>query len=184
KEVTPKEVIDASFQQLEKVNPLLQAVTHHRKERVLQESEQLDVERGPFFGVPLLLKDISQALAGERLTSGSKLLKDLRAKEDSRHVKENRREAFMMFGHRNTPEFGLKNITDPELHGPTRNPWNLDYSPGGPSGGSAAAIAAGIVPSAGASDGGGSIGIPASFTRLFRSEARRGGGGKRVRTEV
>lgn len=174
KEVTPKEVIDASFQQLEKVNPLLQAVTHHRKERVLQESEQLDVERGPFFGVPLLLKDISQALAGERLTSGSKLLKDVVAKEDSHLVQKIRRAGFMMIGHTNTPEFGLKNITEPELHGPTRNPWNLDYSPGGSSGGSAAAIAAGIVPIAGASDGGGSIRIPASFTSLFGLKPTRG----------
>src|SRR5699024_4387293 len=167
KEVTPKEVIDASFQQLEKVNPLLQAVTHHRKERVLQESEQLDVERGPFFGVPLLLKNISQALAGERLTSGSKLLKDVVAKEDSHLVQKIRPAGFMMIGHTNTPEFGLKNITEPELHGPTRNPWNLDYSLGRSRGGSAAALASGIVSIDGASDGGGYIRIYASFVRLF-----------------
>src|SRR5699024_9816626 len=113
KEVTPKEVIDASFQQLEKVNPLLQAVTHHRKERVLQESEQLDVERGPFFVVPLLLNAIPQALAAERLTSGSTLSTDVVAKEDSHLLQTIRRAGFIMIRHTNTPEFGLKNIPEP-----------------------------------------------------------------------
>src|SRR5699024_810470 len=74
----------------------------------------------------------------------------------------------------NVPEFALKNITEPELYGPTRNPWNTEHSPGGSSGGAAAAIASGIVPAAGASDGGGSIRIPASFTSLFGLKPTRG----------
>lgn len=174
KEVTPKQVVDVAFQQLEKVNRTLNAVTHHRREKVLQEMEQMNGKRGPFFGVPLLLKDISQSLAGERLTSGSKLLKDVVAKEDSNFVKKIRDAGFLFIGHTNTPEFGLKNITEPELHGSTRNPWNDEHSPGGSSGGAAAAVAAGIVPIAGASDGGGSIRIPASFTSLFGLKPTRG----------
>lgn len=79
-----------------------------------------------------------------------------------------------MIGHTNTPEFGLKNITEPWPHGPSRNPWNVNHSPGGSSGGASAAVASGIVPLAGASDGGGSIRIPASFSGLFGLKPTRG----------
>lgn len=81
---------------------------------------------------------------------------------------------FIILGHTNVPEFGLKNITEPELYGPARNPWNPHFSPGGSSGGSAAAVASGMVPVAGASDGGGSIRIPASFTSLTGLKPTRG----------
>src|SRR5699024_2329446 len=164
---TPEELLELSFQQLEKVNPSLNAITSARKEKVLEEAKKVKVENSPFSGVPLLLKNISQAVRGEPLTSGAKLLKAMTADQDSYFVENLREAGFLFMGHTNTPEFGLKNITEPENHGATRNPWNTDYSPGGSSGGSAAAIASGIVPMAGASDGGGSIRIPASFTGLF-----------------
>ncbi len=77
-------------------------------------------------------------------------------------------------GHTNSPEFGLKNITEPKLYGPTRNPWDQAYSPGGSSGGAAAAVASGVIPIAGASDGGGSIRIPASFSGLVGLKPTRG----------
>src|SRR5690625_364507 len=108
------------------------------------------------------------------MTSGAKLLKAMTAEQDSYFVENLREAGFLFMGHTNTPEFGLKNITEPTLHGATRNPWNTDYSPGGSSGGSAAAIASGIVPIAGASDGGGSIRIPASFSGLFGLKPTRG----------
>src|SRR5690625_7331069 len=108
------------------------------------------------------------------MTSGAKLLKAMTAEKDSYFVEKLREAGFLFMGHTNTPEFGLKNITEPKTHGATRNPWNTDYSPGGSSGGSAAAIASGIVPMAGASDGGGSIRIPASFTGLFGLKPTRG----------
>jgi len=174
KETTPEELLEFSFQQLEKVNPSLNAITSKRKEKALEEAKRVNIENSPFAGVPLLLKNISQAVRGEPMTSGAKLLKAMTAEQDSYFVENLREAGFLFMGHTNTPEFGLKNITEPETHGATRNPWNTDYSPGGSSGGSAAAIASGIVPMAGASDGGGSIRIPASFTGLFGLKPTRG----------
>ncbi|MGJ9458417.1 amidase [Oceanobacillus sp. CF4.6] len=174
KEITAKELMDTAFKQLEKVNPSLNVVTHTRMEKALEEAERISIEGAPFNGVPILLKNISQAVEGEQMTSGSKLLLGNRSKHDSYFVKKFRDAGFHFMGHTNTPEFGLKNITEPEMYGPTRNPWNTEYSPGGSSGGAAAAIASGIVPMAGASDGGGSIRIPASFTGLFGLKPTRG----------
>ncbi|WP_191556708.1 amidase [Metabacillus idriensis] len=174
KEVTPKELADAAFKQIELVNPLLNGVVRTRQEKVLKELTQLDLQKQPFAGVPILLKDISQAIEGEPLTAGSKLLKDNIAGRDSNFVARLRQAGFSFIGHTNTPEFGLKNITEPEVHGQTKNPWNTKYSAGGSSGGSAASVASGIVPIAGASDGGGSIRIPASFTSLFGLKPTRG----------
>lgn len=175
KEVSPKELLRASFQQLEKVNPSLNAVIHDRKEAALKEAEQVRInDHTPFAGIPILLKNVSQALVGEPLTSGSNLLKSMIAEQDSHLVKQLRDAGFLFLGHTNVPEFALKNITEPVLYGPTRNPWHPDHSPGGSSGGSAAAIASGVVPLAGASDGGGSIRIPASFSGLFGLKPTRG----------
>lgn len=174
KEVKPSELIGLSLKQLAEVNPTLNAVTHDRREKVIAEAGEISVDQGIFAGVPILLKNISQALKDEPLTSGSRLLKTAVSDHDSNLVRKLREAGFLFIGHTNTPEFGLKNITEPETHGPTRNPWNTAYSPGGSSGGSAAAIASGIVPLAGASDGGGSIRIPASFTSLFGLKPTRG----------
>ncbi|MGE8205770.1 amidase [Heyndrickxia sp. NPDC080065] len=174
KEVSPKELVETAFERLEEVNPLLNAVVRTRYEKVLEEAEQLHIEDKPFAGVPILLKDISQSIKGEPLTSGSKLFIDNIARQDSNYVARLRQAGFLFLGHTNTPEFGLKNITEPEIHGPTRNPWDTQYSSGGSSGGAAASVASGIVPIAGASDGGGSIRIPASFTGLFGLKPTRG----------
>ncbi len=173
KEVTPKELLELSFQQLEKVNPTLNAITHLRKEAVLQEANEVNNENASFAGIPFLLKD-TQAQKGEKVTSGSKLLHRNIADQDSNLVAKFREAGLLLMGHTNAPEFALKNITEAEFYGPTRNPWNLDHSPGGSSGGSAAMIASGVVPMAGASDGGGSIRIPASFSSLFGLKPTRG----------
>lgn len=171
--LTPEEAVELSFRQLQKVNPTLNAVVREREEKALQAAASVD-KTGAFSGVPLLLKDISQGLKGELLTSGSKLMKGFAAEEDSYLVQKLKKAGFIVTGHTNVPEFALKNITEPQLHGPTRNPWNTKHSPGGSSGGAAAAVASGIVPVAGASDGGGSIRIPASFTSLFGLKPTRG----------
>ncbi|MBW4082487.1 amidase [Paenibacillus sp. S150] len=176
REVSPRELAEAAFARLDEVNPVLNAVVRTRREAALREADTMpaaDASR-PFAGVPFLLKDISQAIGGEALTSGAVLMKDNIAKRDSNYVARLRAGGFIPLGHTNTPEFGLKNITEPLLHGPARNPWNIACSPGGSSGGAAAAVASGIVPAAGASDGGGSIRIPASFTGLFGLKPTRG----------
>ncbi|WP_330949524.1 amidase [Virgibacillus sp. MG-45] len=174
KETTPKELALLAYAQLDKVNDSIHAVTHQRMEQVMKAIANIDPTYAQFSGVPILLKNISQAIEGELLTSGSKLFQHSVAEQDSHFVRKIREAGFSMLGHTNTPEFGLKNITEPKLYGPTRNPWNLAYSPGGSSGGAAAAIAAGVVPLAGASDGGGSIRIPASFSGLFGLKPTRG----------
>lgn len=174
RQVSPAEMLEAAFARLEEVNPQLNAVIRTYETRARQEAQAVQPGEQPFAGVPLLLKDISQALEGEILTSGSRLFSEHRAKRSSNFVTRLQQAGFIVIGHTNTPEFGLKNITEPRLHGPTRNPWNVNHSPGGSSGGAAAAVASGIVPLAGASDGGGSIRIPASFSGLFGLKPTRG----------
>ncbi|WP_164670180.1 amidase [Virgibacillus doumboii] len=174
KQVTPAELLECSFEQLDKLNPSLNAVVHNRKERATVEAKKHRYTMGAFSGVPSLLKNLSHSMEGEPVDSGSRLLKSSVAGHDSNFVKKLRDAGLLFIGHTNAPEFGLKNITEPEVHGATRNPWNMEYSPGGSSGGAAAAVASGIVPVAGASDGGGSIRIPASFTGLFGLKPTRG----------
>lgn len=165
-----KEVFQAFEESLSRKNPALNAVVRTRKEAV---KEDRRYPEGVFAGVPFLTKDISQAVAGELLTAGSSLLNNTAA-QDSYLVKKFRGAGLRIAGQTNTPEFGLKNITESVRYGPCRNPHNTAYSAGGSSGGAAAATAAGIVPMAGASDGGGSIRIPASFTGLVGLKPTRG----------
>lgn len=173
KEITPRELVELSFQQLEKVNDKLNAVTNVRRDEALLKADEL-ASKGDFSGVPIFLKDISQSLEGELMTSGSRLFQDAIAPHTSFFTKKLMKTGCLPLGHTTTPEFGLKNITEPKIHGATSNPWNKSYSPGGSSGGSAALIASGVVPIAGASDGGGSIRIPASFSGLVGLKPTRG----------
>lgn len=173
KEVTKEELINASFAQLDKVNGELNAVTSTRKEKVLAESK-IDRNQAPFDGVPIFLKDISQSIQGEINTGGARLLQKAMAPNTSHFVRKLHDAGCLSLGYSTTPEFALKNITEAKIHGPTRNPWNKNHSPGGSSGGAAALVASGVVPIAGASDGGGSIRIPASFSGLFGLKPTRG----------
>lgn len=129
---------------------------------------------GPFAGVPFLIKDIAQDYAGVRSTSGSRALAGYLPKVHSRVVERFLEAGLVVFGKTNTPELALKGITESALFGPTRNPYDLARTPGGSSGGAAAMVAARVVPMAGASDGGGSIRIPASFCGLFGLKPSRG----------
>lgn len=173
KEVSASELVEVSITQERQVNGVLNAVVHNRHEEALQEAKRVEGQ-SPLSGVPFLLKDISQSLKGARITSGSTLFKNYVASEEANYTKTLRKAGFVFTGFTNTPEFALKNITEPRLHGPTRNPWCHSRSSGGSSGGAATAVASGIVPIAGASDGGGSIRIPASFTGLVGLKPSRG----------
>ncbi|MBT39933.1 MAG: amidase [bacterium] len=122
---------------------------------------------GPLRGVPFLLKDLHTARRGWRLTNGSRLFADQVSDFDSEFVSRYLRAGLLLFGRSASPEFGLTTSTESVLFGKTRNPWNPEHTAGGSSGGAAAAVAAGILPAAHASDGGGSIRIPASCCGLF-----------------
>ncbi|ALV22430.1 amidase [Carnobacterium antarcticum] len=174
KDVSPQELIETAFKKIEAQNPILNAVTHTRKEKALKEAAERDFSSTLFGGQPILIKGIGQDQIDEPSTSGSRLLQNNRSKQTSHFVRALEKAGFVVIGQTNTPEFAFKNITDPTLYGPSRNPWNTAYSPGGSSGGAAASVVADLVPIASASDGGGSIRIPASFTGLVGLKPTRG----------
>jgi Asp-tRNA(Asn)/Glu-tRNA(Gln) amidotransferase A subunit family amidase len=129
---------------------------------------------GPFQGVPFLLKDLHLAWPGVRLTNGSKLFSDFVPEVESELVARYRQAGLVIFGKTHSPEYGLTTSSESVLYGLTRNPWNLEHTAGGSSGGASAAVAAGYLPLANASDGGGSIRIPASCCGLFGMKPTRG----------
>ena len=132
------------------------------------------VPDGPFEGVPFLLKDLHLAWPGVLLTNGSKLFADFVPEFESELVARYRKAGLVVFGKTHSPEFGLTTSSESQLFGQTRNPWNLEHTSGGSSGGASAAVAAGLLPLANASDGGGSIRIPASCCGLFGMKPTRG----------
>ena len=166
-EATPGELLDAALERAERVNPELNAIIHDLSDEA-RGAASGDVPDGPFKGVPFLLKDLGAVMAGQPLHMGSAMLKaaGFRAPMNSFLGERFRDAGLVTFGKTNTPEFGIVATTESKAYGPARNPWNTDFSPGGSSGGSAAAVAAGIVPMAHANDGGGSIRIPASNNGL------------------
>ena len=174
KAISSSELIDAAFAMIDKQNPQLNAVISERREAAKKEASQLQDHGQPFLGVPLLLKGLGQTKAGLPSTNGNRLFADNVAKRSSNFTKALEAAGFIIIGQTNYPEFGFKNITDSKVYGDAHNPWNLDYYPGGSSGGAGAAVAAGIIPLAAASDGGGSIRIPASWTGTIGLKPTRG----------
>jgi amidase len=172
-QVSPVELLDEALARTAQVNPKINAVIHLMEGRA-REAIAAGLPEGPFRGVPFLIKDLLAAYAGEPMRCGSRLLKDFVPGEDEEITRRYRAAGLVIFGKTNTPEFGLTNVTEPELFGPTRNPWDLTRTPSGSSGGSAAAVAARIVPAANASDGGGSIRTPASNCGLVGLKVSRG----------
>jgi len=170
---TPGELLEAAIARVEAYNPALNAVIHTLYDDARQRSAA-SVATGPFAGVPFLLKDLTAAYAGAPLTAGSRAYQHYVPTQHSELVRRYLGAGFTIFGKTNTPELALMAVTEPQLHGPTRNPWDLTRTPGGSSGGAAAAVAAGMVPVAAASDGGGSIRIPAAYCGLFGLKPSRG----------
>ena len=166
KEVKPIELVDAAIERIERINPQLNAVVTPMFDQA-RASAKGELPDGPFTGVPFLLKDLIAAYAGVRMTSGSAFLRDFVPDHDSELVSRYKRAGLIVVGKTNTPEYGIMPTTEPALFGPSRNPWDTTRATGGSSGGSAAAVAAGMVPFAHGNDGGGSIRIPASCCGLF-----------------
>jgi amidase len=165
KEVTPDELGAAAFEALAKVNPRINAVLHTIPKEAAAEI-RAGLPRGPFTGVPFLIKEIVLHAKGVRCEMGSKLAQGYVPDADTELMARFRRAGFVLAGTTQTPEFGYNPTTETRAFGPVHNPWDLGRSPGGSSGGSGAAVAAGIVPIAHANDGGGSIRIPASCNGL------------------
>jgi amidase len=166
KEVTAAELLEAAIGRVATRNPTINAIVT----RLFDEARAAiaaGLPQGPFTGVPYLLKDLGALYTGAPTSFGSTFFTDNPADHDSEITARMKRAGLVIFGKTNTPEMGLAPSTEPRRFGATRNPWNLAYSAGGSSGGAAAAVAAGIVPMAHATDGGGSIRVPASCCGLF-----------------
>ena len=172
-EVSPAELLDEALARTALVNPQINAVIHLMEARA-RDAIAAGLPDAPLRGVPFLIKDLITAYAGEPMRCGSRYFRDFVPAADEELTRRYRAAGLVIFGKTNTPELGVSNVTEPELFGPTRNPWNLDLTPGGSSGGSAAAVAAGIVPAANANDGGGSIRTPASNCGLVGLKPSRG----------
>lgn len=167
RQVTAGEVLDAALESIDSSNSRLNAVVSLMDDAAREDLAR-GVPEGPFAGVPFLVKDLGVNVAGSVTTNGCRLFADgPPAQTDSEMVARFRRAGLVLVGRTNSPEFGLEPTTEPLLHGPTISPHDPARSPGGSSGGSAAAVAGGMVPLAHASDGGGSIRIPASCCGLF-----------------
>lgn len=168
KQVRASELLTLATERAAAVNPKINAIV-----RDVPAAPNDDLT-GPFAGVPFLIKDLAQDYAGLPSSGGSRALKDVATTEHATVVQRWIDAGLVIFGKTNLPEFGAKAISEPALWGPARNPWNLAHTPGGSSGGSAAAVAAGIVPCAGANDGGGSTRIPAACCGLVGLKPGRG----------
>ncbi len=172
KEISAHELLDAVLARADAANPALNAIVTRLDDQA-RAAIAAGLPQGPFTGVPYLLKDLGALYTGAPTSFGSALFDGNVADHDSEITARLKRAGLVIFGKTNTPEMGLSPSTEPRRFGVTRNPWNLAYSAGGSSGGAAAAVAAGILPMAHATDGGGSIRIPASCCGLFGMKPTR-----------
>ncbi len=173
KQIKPEELLDGAIEPIERLNPQLNAVVLPMYDQA-RAAIAAGLPDGPFTGVPFVLKDLGATYAGVVQTQGSGFLKDAVSPIDSELTRRHKQAGLVICAKTNTPEFGLLPTTEPRLFGAAHNPWNLDRTTGGSSGGSAAAVASGMVPFGHANDGGGSIRIPASCCGLFGLKPTRG----------
>jgi amidase len=172
-ELSARESIEAAIERIERLNPELNAVVTETFELALSAADSVD-PAAPFAGVPFLVKDLIATCAGVQHTAGSSFLRDHVAEEDTELVARLKGAGICIVGVTNTAELGNASTAEPHRFGPTRNPWARDRIPGGSSGGSAAAVAAGLVPAAHGNDGGGSLRIPAACCGLVGLKPARG----------
>lgn len=174
KQVAPVEILEAAIERIERHDGRFNAVVHRSFERARRDLERATAVDGPFPGVPTLLKDLRGHDAGQPCTSSSRFLERRIAGHTDEIVRRFKQSGLVVLGRTNTPEFGIMGITESQWRGPCRNPWDPSRTSGGSSGGAGAAVAARYVPIAHASDGGGSIRIPASHCGLFGLKVSRG----------
>jgi amidase len=171
-ETSAEELADAAIERIDRHNSTLNAIVYDARDEARRVAAG-DLPDGPFRGVPFLIKDLGLPVAGWPITSGSRFLKDEVSSRDGILTQRYRATGVVLLGKTNTPELGITGTTESAHLGPCRNPWNPNYISGGSSGGSASATAAGIVPLAHASDGLGSIRIPAACCGLFGMKVTR-----------
>ena len=168
-EVSARELVDAAIARAEATNPELNFIVTD----CFEQARATTPEDGPFAGVPMLVKDLTET-AGLRTTFSSRAFEHYVPAADAAVVRRMKRAGFVVIGKSNTPEFGITAVTESELNGACRNPWDTSRTPGGSSGGAAAAVASGVLPLAHGSDGGGSVRIPAACCGLFGIKPSRG----------
>lgn len=171
--VTSRELVDMAYSIIEKTNPDLNNIVTLTKEQAYKKLEKLEDTGQPFYGVPLLVKGMT-AVEGSPNSVGIPKWEDRVASRDGRHVRILEEAGFITIGTTTFPQYGWINVTNSDLYGSTRNPWNVKHNPGGSSGGSSAAVAAGQVPIATSSDAGGSTRIPAAWSGLIGLHPSRG----------
>lgn len=174
RQVSTTELCETAIARANVVNLAIHAIITPLFQQARIQAQRADTSSDFLAGVPFLVKDFGAQLAGVRHSSGSKALMDFIPDEDDELIRRWKLAGLNILGKTNVPEFALKGVTESEVFGSCRNPWDLERTPGGSSGGSAAAVAAGIAPLAGAGDGGGSIRIPASCCGLFGLKPSRG----------
>ncbi|MBW2633238.1 MAG: amidase [Deltaproteobacteria bacterium] len=172
-EVSTQEVCEEAVRCAEELNPSLNAIITPMYDLVERQIKEIPGD-GPFTGVPMLLKDTHHAYKGTPMSQGCEALKGIVSDHDAEIVRRFKKAGLVVIGKTNTPEFKLGYTTEPKAFGPTLNPWDTDYSCGGSSGGSAAAVAARMVPFGSATDEGGSIRVPAAYCGLFGLKPSRG----------
>src|SRR5919109_4045086 len=173
-EISSRELVETAFERIEALEPELNAFCHLDREGALAAAELVNPgDPRPFAGVPIAIKDTAE-VAGWPYTLASEIFGDFVPEYDAYVVRRLRDAGFVPVGKTSLPEFGILPVTEPRRFGPTSNPWDTDRTPGGSSGGSAAAVAAGMVPVAHGSDGGGSIRIPAACCGLVGLKPTRG----------
>jgi len=173
-EISARELVETSLARIEELNPALNAFVQVDGERALATAEAVEPgDERPFAGVPIAIKN-NRAVSGLRLTEGCSLMADHVAAYDHNVTRRLKDAGFVIVGTTTLPEYGILPVSEARLFGPTRNPWDLDRTPGGSSGGAAAAVASGMVPVAHGNDGGGSIRIPAACCGLVGLKPARG----------
>lgn len=178
RQISPVELLDGCLERIERLDGRLNSIVTLDEEQARASAKAAEASAGdagapPFSGVPIAIKDL-HLTKGLRTTFGTKSLAGFVPDVDEEHVRRIREAGFVIIGKTNVPEFGSVPVTEPDLHGPCRNPWDTGRTPGGSSGGAAAALAAGLVPVAQGSDGGGSLRIPASNCGVFGLKPARG----------